>query len=728
MSNIFETILRMSISAALVVIALLVFRPILKKLPGGLCSLLWVMVAVRLLCPVLAESPYSLMPDSVTLAETVTKTPAYEAPLTVPPLQVQLPQETPIPSPSEPALENVTTAPKRIQPLALGGSIWLAGTAIMLGYFIVSYLRLKKRVAANVKTGERLYICDNISSPFIMGISSPKIYLPSYINESYRDVIVAHERAHIARCDHLQKALGYFILSLHWFNPFVWCAYTLFCKDIERACDERVINGKTNEYKKLYAETLLYFCTDKGSLAPCRVAFGEIDAKQRISKVIKYKKASLWVVLAGVLIGAVIALCLLTNPESEPDALPSSSQSDSSENESKTEDSVANGSYEADESTEASTSEESSDPDESTEVSAPQDTSQDNPRDTPQDKPTDTPSVPTPKEHLSLQSTRITPEGIYPNDDCRNYGKNDRIPVYIQVYDKERAVRYPTASHYIREAALTVWLCDSKGNKIDYVNTNSNGLARFEVFEGSYTVHFGGTDTYAAYTTDVFEAKHPLISLYSSPIRMFVATYKKASFAPCTVTVLDADTSKPVRNVHVTRYKYKDSGFYTDANGKVTLPPLIEHNGEGEKTCGLSFTCQGYISQSLEVDVFESNITVRLSRVKEHPYTVRIVDADTGEGVEGVWLILSDYADTSKVYTAVSGKDGYVSGMKTSNELALFPQVNLYYSAEGIPYELRTEKGKGIYTRLSIVLNEGSNEYTVYLKTDEKNQTVTLFW
>ncbi len=765
MINVFEAVLRMSAAATLVVLALLIFRPLLKKLSGGLRTLLWLMVAVRLLCPVMIESRYSLVPSFIAVssaeaAPSVDDSPVMSPPITEQaPLPVTKPNVPPVTEIEKPTVEiekpvlqteKPVTEGEKTSPLAIGAIIWFSGAVAMLFYFAVSYLRLKRRLSISIKKEDRIYICDGISTPFIMGVLSTRIYLPSYMEDEYVDVIVSHEREHIAKGDHLKKMFGYLLLSLHWFNPFVWCAYWLFCKDIELACDERVIKSRDEDYKKLYASALLYCCSRKGGLSPCRVSFGEINVKQRILKVLKYKKTSVCIVIACFIIVGVIALMLLTNPKA-------SSGKERANDDGNTEDAVTESTEESSETVGNASEENYGEPTvshEAEDTSEQPDLSQEIPQEeiteeiseevnlppTVSEEDTDTseqPNLPEAlpedngsnldvfQERMSLQSQHVTAEGINPENDCTKSRNDGKTPIYVSVYDEEKNLR-TTGTGRIYEQGLIVWLCDVRGEKIDYVYTNSSGIARFEVYEGTYTLLFEGSEQYVPATTEAFTVNTPMIYHLSNPIRVSIVTYKSSTFKPCTVTVLDADTGKGISGAHIIGYEYVDAGFYTDAQGVATISPLIEFNHIGETYCGLDVTCNGYASQRINVDIYKSNVTVTLSKIKDHPYTVRVIDADTGEGVEGVQLIMSDPSDTSRIYTATSGKDGVVSGMKNSNQLATYPQINLYYSAENIPYAERTYRGEGKYVRFSITLTEGENNYVVKLKTSSDGKTLTM--
>lgn len=205
--------------------------------------------------------------------------------------------------------------------------IWLAGAAIILGYGIFSYLLLRRKVMASVNMEENIYLCDYIDTPFILGVFSPKIYIPSILKEE-RIYVIAHEKAHISRLDHFWKPLGYIILAVHWFNPLVWVSYILLCKDIEIACDEKVISRKSLEYKKSYAKTLLS-CSSKGKIVTaCPLAFGEVSVKERIRTILNYKKPAFWIIVSSVIACIVLGLCFLTNPVTPEPVISDSGMSD----------------------------------------------------------------------------------------------------------------------------------------------------------------------------------------------------------------------------------------------------------------------------------------------------------------------------------------------------------------------------------------------------------------
>lgn len=194
--------------------------------------------------------------------------------------------------------------------------IWTAGCVILLLYAVCSYILLKRKTGAAFNNGENIYICDDIDTPFILGIFSPKIYIPSLLTEEERGYVIAHEKAHLKRLDCVWKPLGFILLAVYWFNPLSWVAYILLCRDIELACDERVIADKDIEYKKQYAMTLLNCSSPKKMVSACPLAFGEVSVKTRIKTVLNYKKPAFWLVLAAVAACVVVMVCFMTNPKS----------------------------------------------------------------------------------------------------------------------------------------------------------------------------------------------------------------------------------------------------------------------------------------------------------------------------------------------------------------------------------------------------------------------------
>ena len=202
----------------------------------------------------------------------------------------------------------------------IAGWVWLIGLGAMLLYALVSYLRLRRRVSVSLPIQDHIYLCDAISSPFILGVVKPHIYLPSGLDEVQRQNVLSHERAHLARRDHWWKPLGFALLAVYWFNPVLWLAYALLCRDIELACDERVIRTMDESAVKTYSTVLLACSMLRKAAITCPLAFGEVGVKERVKNALHYKKPAFWVVAASVAVCVVVAVCFLTNPPTDTDA------------------------------------------------------------------------------------------------------------------------------------------------------------------------------------------------------------------------------------------------------------------------------------------------------------------------------------------------------------------------------------------------------------------------
>ena len=317
MSGIFLKLLNLSISASWLVLTVLALRMVLRRAPKWVNVLLWGMVALRLVLPFSIESALSLIPSAETVSPEVVRfdpAPTITSGVTI------------IDNAVNPSLsESFAAAPlASVNPLYvwtyLAGWVWLIGLAAMLLYALVSYLRLRRRVSASIPLRENIYVCDEVPSPFILGIVHPCIYLPSALDEAQRGSVLSHERAHLARRDHWWKPLGFALLAVYWFNPLLWLAYTLLCRDIELACDERVLRGMDAGQVKAYSSALLACSVPRRMLAAWPLAFGEVGVGARVKNALRYKKPAFWVVAASVIVCIVVAVCFLTNPRTDTDA------------------------------------------------------------------------------------------------------------------------------------------------------------------------------------------------------------------------------------------------------------------------------------------------------------------------------------------------------------------------------------------------------------------------
>lgn len=314
MAAVFLKLLNLSISASWLVLAVLVLRLISKRSPKWMNVLLWGIVALRLVLPFSIESALSLIPS----AETVSPAAVQFAPAPTITSGVSV-----IDNAVNPALsEHFSAVPTAsVNPLyvwtEIAGWVWLIGLGAMLLYALVSYLRLRRRVSVSLPVQDHIYLCDAISSPFILGVVKPHIYLPSDLDEVQRQNVLSHEQAHLARRDHWWKPLGFALLAVYWFNPVLWLAYTLLCRDIELACDERVIRTMDESAVKTYSTVLLACSMPRKAVITCPLAFGEVGVKERVRNALHYKKPAFWVVAASVAVCVVVAVCFLTDPEHE---------------------------------------------------------------------------------------------------------------------------------------------------------------------------------------------------------------------------------------------------------------------------------------------------------------------------------------------------------------------------------------------------------------------------
>lgn len=317
MAAVFLKLLNLSISASWLVLAVLVLRLVSKRSPKWMNVLLWGIVALRLVLPFSIESALSLIPS----AETVSPVAVQSAPAPTITSGVSVIDNAVNPSLSE-HFAAVPTA--SVNPLyvwtEIAGWVWLIGLGAMLLYAFVSYLRLRRRVSVSLPIQDNIYLCDAISSPFILGVVKPRIYLPSGLDEVQRQNVLSHERAHLTRRDHWWKPLGFALLAVCWFNPMLWLAYALLCRDIELACDEQVIRTMDESAVKTYSTVLLACSMPRKAVITCPLAFGEVGVKERVKNALHYKKPAFWVVAASVAVCVIVAVCFLTNPPTDTDA------------------------------------------------------------------------------------------------------------------------------------------------------------------------------------------------------------------------------------------------------------------------------------------------------------------------------------------------------------------------------------------------------------------------
>lgn len=317
MEAVFLKLVNMSITASWMILAAILMRSIFKKAPKSLRFAVWALVALRLMFPISLESALSLIPSAEPLPQEILIAPVPQIDSGIPVVNQMInpvisTQLAPAPAHQSEAISALTP----MQTLThIASTVWICGTVLIVGYAIVSYAVLRRRVAAGIKIERGIYICDELDSPFVLGIIRPRIYMPSSLEGERKEHVISHERAHISRRDHWWKPLGFMLLAVYWFNPMIWVAYILLCRDIELACDERVTRKLTDEERAAYSASLLELSIPRRMISACPVAFGEVGVKDRIKSVLSYKKPTLWIIIASVVICSVLAVTLLTDPK-----------------------------------------------------------------------------------------------------------------------------------------------------------------------------------------------------------------------------------------------------------------------------------------------------------------------------------------------------------------------------------------------------------------------------
>lgn len=318
MGEIFLKLLNLSITASWLILAVLCIRLLFRKIPKWITCLLWGVVAIRLIFPFSIESAFSLQlsaepirTSTMVEGELIPYVPSVNSNIGVVENTVN-----PLLAEAFAYQETESVAPLQIA-TEIAGSVWLSGMVVLLIFALVSMIKLRLRVREAVRYKENIYICDAVKSPFILGIIKPRIYLSAALSEEEMDYIIAHERAHLKRKDHLWKPFGYLLLCIYWFNPLCWIAYIMLCKDIELACDEKVIKDMSFGDKKEYSRVLLFCATQRHLVMACPLAFGEVGVKERVKTVLNYKKPTFWITIAAIVVCAIVAICFLTNPAKE---------------------------------------------------------------------------------------------------------------------------------------------------------------------------------------------------------------------------------------------------------------------------------------------------------------------------------------------------------------------------------------------------------------------------
>ena len=313
MIDVFLKIFNISITVSYIALAVMLVRLLLKKAPKWINCVLWALVGVRLLMPFSIESVLSLIPSTETVPEHIVMSPSPSIDSGIPVVNEMVNPViseafTPKPSASVNSMEIILT---------VASVLWIVGIFAMVVYGVVSFLRVKKRVAPSIRLRGNVYFCDDIDTPFILGVVRPRIYLPSEISERDMKYVIDHEKAHLKRGDHIWKPLGFLLLAVYWFNPLLWVAYALLCRDIEKACDERVVKDMEVSDKKGYSEALIGCSVHRRMITACPLAFGEVNVKGRIKNVLSYKKPAFWIIIIALASCIAVGVFFLTDPISK---------------------------------------------------------------------------------------------------------------------------------------------------------------------------------------------------------------------------------------------------------------------------------------------------------------------------------------------------------------------------------------------------------------------------
>mgnify|MGYP004528860715 CR=1 FL=1 len=313
MNELFLKIINMSISASWLILAVLILRLVLKKAPKWVNVLLWGIVAVRLICPLSFESTLSLIPSAETFPEKVISGPSFDIQTGISPVDNRINDYL-----GDRYFEGVTVpANNGNNIMTILTIVWIIGILLLVAYTVISYWRLHREIDTAVRYKDNIFQSENVSSPFVLGLIKPRIYLPFKLDGQNLEHVVAHEKAHIHRKDHWWKPLGFLLLTIHWFNPLMWLAYVLLCRDIELACDEKVIKELGNEQRADYTQALVACSVNRRMIAACPLAFGEVGVKERVKSVMNYKRPAFWIIVLAVIACVVVAVCFLTNPKQD---------------------------------------------------------------------------------------------------------------------------------------------------------------------------------------------------------------------------------------------------------------------------------------------------------------------------------------------------------------------------------------------------------------------------
>lgn len=312
MNTLFLKLLNISITASWLVLAVCALRLLLKRTPKSFRCIMWAIVGIRLLSPFSFESVLSLIPSTETIPQKLISGSSFRIHTGIEIVDSSVNNYL-----GDLYYEGVTvSANNGSHIMSILAFIWLMGIIAMVIYTIASCKNLHGKTSEAAKLKDNIWICDHLAAPFILGIFHPRIFMPSSMSEADMKYVAAHERAHLKRHDHWWKPVGFTLLTVYWFNPFIWAAYILFCRDIELACDEKVLRDMGTDNKKSYCETLINCSVPHRKVTACPLAFGEVGVKERIKNILHYRRPTIWITAAGAAVCIALVVCFLTNPKS----------------------------------------------------------------------------------------------------------------------------------------------------------------------------------------------------------------------------------------------------------------------------------------------------------------------------------------------------------------------------------------------------------------------------
>lgn len=314
MDDVFNTVLRMSLTGSYAIVIILLVRASLKRAPKWITYVLWSVAGFRLMIPVTIKSPLSLLPKSTKnsglLVDEVIRFFMGVKKISIgsyDPISLQIMEQTT----SNSVLNHIWRKDTLI-------FIWLMGATLLILHYIYAVLKTSHRLKSARKIDGNVYEADHIKTPFVFGWTQPKIYLSCDLSLEEKEYILVHEEIHVRRKDTLVKTVFYGLVCIHWFNPLVWIAFSAMSADMELSCDEKVLKEKGIHIKKNYATSLLTLASPKVSYSKSQLAFGQGTVKARIKNALNYKKPRFFSSFLAVFVAVLVGIGLGTNPPKDP--------------------------------------------------------------------------------------------------------------------------------------------------------------------------------------------------------------------------------------------------------------------------------------------------------------------------------------------------------------------------------------------------------------------------